>query len=772
MEWPHDAEGAINRELYSHAGDDGSDYDRFENENLADLPEYQPVVHVLHEQLRAHHSSFGCATAKGVCGKSQRMKIDDVEMPKEDDALSCQQYRYHAHSWETTCAIDATAPVISDALVALRTAHGSCTTFANIVPMVILGNPKGPTATRRFGGLGFGPGAGFGGLANETVPCTLHGNARPGCPLNGTSATDRKGGNPNGTAGQPKGSRAIRFSGGDVVGFIKACFAAPNMSRCPDLIRVPECAGNLAPTAFMGWEFTGVWWDHAAAELRAEATAYFSAFAEAGGELDEIVLDTEMIESHWARVVAPKMKLWYPNKKLPASYPTVSDRCARARWLAIQTDRRFPELFEELRSRGFTANTSHPEYLAIAMGMYTRAPVLSTYEMSDSMNQAVWNTVVSEKLAGFWSSALLDAGRKFFPKLRASNFDMSKSDPRWCIPSPGEPKSVPVPASAVADCAATAGGGTVGMQADDSYPTEYNSSYTAVMLKKHFGYMGDEYPLDGFGMMKWLVLHQKAHVLADAMTPIKPWIFPKSVCYAGNVCPLSAAHGGSTYYEEMLFQLALLGARGFYLFNPWFDLLSSVHGPRATMADYNVLSATLSELDTVLGCEGASWLSDGSSLRFDDGFILSAMNVNASQRVWRLTLMSPAGPEGVGFDARSRVQDGVRSVVNVSGVRFKLPPPAKKLAACNLLFSDASLLQLPNGSGRGVSKLGLWVTQTPSSGEVWLECGGTRFGWPRPTATAPTPPPRVQRYTCTGGLCVEFADGNSTEATCGGLCSL
>ena len=69
MEWPHDAEGAINRELYSHAGDDGSNYDKFENENLADLPEYQPVVHALHEQLRAHHSSVGCATAKGVCEK-------------------------------------------------------------------------------------------------------------------------------------------------------------------------------------------------------------------------------------------------------------------------------------------------------------------------------------------------------------------------------------------------------------------------------------------------------------------------------------------------------------------------------------------------------------------------------------------------------------------------------------------------------------------------------------------------------------------------------
>ena len=307
------------------------------------------------------------------------------------------------------------------------------------------------------------------------------------------------------------------------------------------------------------------------------------------------------------------------------------------------------------------------------------------------------------------------------------------------------------------------------MQADDSYPTEYNSTFTAVMLKKHFGYICEEYPLDGFHMAKWLVNHQKAHVLADPTTPIKPWIFPKSVCYGGNVCPLSAAHGGSTYYEEMLFQLALIGARGFYLFNPWFDLLSSAEGPRATMMDYKVLSATLSELDTSIGGEGASWLTDDSALRFDDGFILNAMDVNVSQRVWRLTLMRPPGPEGADFDARVWVHDSSKLVVNVSGVRFKLSPSAEKLSTCNLLFSGASLLQLTNSSS-SVSKLGLWVKQTPSTGAVWLQCGATRVGWPRPTATAPTPTPRVQRYTCTGGLCVEFADGNSTETTCGGLC--
>ena len=116
-------------------------------------------------------------------------------------------------------------------------------------------------------------------------------------------------------------------------------------------------------------------------------------------------------------------------------------------------------------------------------------------------------------------------------------------------------------------------------------------------------------------------------------------MFPKSVCYGGNVCPLSAQHGGSTYYEEMILQLALIGARGFYLFNPWFDLLSSANGPRATARDYEVLSAALAELDQVVGCEGASWLKDAAPLRFEDGFMLNAMNVNASHRVWRLTLL-------------------------------------------------------------------------------------------------------------------------------------
>ena len=42
---------------------------------------------------------------------------------------------------------------------------------------------------------------------------------------------------------------------------------------------MPECDGELDPTGFGGWEFTGVWWDHAAAELQEQATKFFQAFA-------------------------------------------------------------------------------------------------------------------------------------------------------------------------------------------------------------------------------------------------------------------------------------------------------------------------------------------------------------------------------------------------------------------------------------------------------------------------------------------------------------
>ena len=68
--WPNDGVAMINRELYDHRTDTGSEFDRYENENLADDPQYKGIVHELHEILKQHHTEQCeqcCAKEKAEC---------------------------------------------------------------------------------------------------------------------------------------------------------------------------------------------------------------------------------------------------------------------------------------------------------------------------------------------------------------------------------------------------------------------------------------------------------------------------------------------------------------------------------------------------------------------------------------------------------------------------------------------------------------------------------------------------------------------------------
>lgn len=668
---------------------------------------------------------------------------------------SWKPYRYLAHAWEATCWIPGTLPIYSDAIAALTAAgsSGGCAAFEGIVGMI------------DSGGSPFSPG-GFGDLANESVPCLVRGNRHnPACPqhcdgCDNGAFTDTKGGFPLGLLGMPNGSRVVHIQGPQRDA-IMHCYdrgARPgspkNLSRCAGRIAVPECGGQIPATAFAGWEFT-LWPDAAMTELREQAEKYFAAVVATGAVIDEIVQDTELIESHYARIVAPNFEAWYPgNAKMvnSKSYPTVSDACARARWLAIQRDQRWPALLTELTARGFRANTSAPEYLAKAMGLYITAPCVgdgNAYSMSDSLNQAIFNAVMSEHWGAAWSSTYLEAGRKHWPELRSSNYDFRKRDPRFCIPER---------ADGVPDCA-VAGGGVVGMQAPNAYPNEYNASLITPALVKYFGYPSSKrYELSGFNMMRWIGLHKRANILAAPSVPLKPWLFPKSVCYAGHECPL-VAKNGATYWEELLFHLALAGSRGFYLFNPFFDYVSVIEGPRVKKEDYVVMANVLRELNDVIGCEGV-WVRDGS-LRFEDGFFLSGMAFEATAgkettRIWRLTLDRPL--------PASSVVSGRGDVVNVTGVSAKL---SGGLAQCNLLFAGGARILNVNGTA---STLGLWISQ-PGSARCWLQCGAKRMQWPPPDHAAPPLPPRSTRFTCRGGLCVEYAGGNFSDSECSKTCA-
>lgn len=691
-------------------------------------------------------------------------KTDDTAAPS---TCSGAHYTYVAHSWQATCSTPGTIGIFSNAFVALQKAGatGQCARYGNILPMIDLG------------GSPFAP-SGFGDLANETVPCLVHGNAATqSCPQHSNltrcgSETawciDTKGSWPLGLLKQASGSRVVHVEGPQRDAIMDCAKrgaqpgSATNLSRCADRIAVPECDGQLPATAFGHWEFT-LWWDSAMAELRGQADKFFASLAKTGATVDEIVQDTEMIESHYARIVAPRFMEWYPGQqKFVGSkiYPTISDACARARWLAIQKDRRWPALLEQLTARGFRANTSEPEYLAKAMGLYITAPCVgdgNAYAMTDSTNQAVFNTVMSERFATGWASTYYEAAQKFYPNIRSSNYDMRKRHPAFCIPERVD---------GIADCS-VAGGGVVGMQAMNAYPNEYNATLITPSLVKYFGFPANEsYELTPFNLMRWILLHQRTNVLAGPTVPTKPWIFPKSVCYAGHACPLITKNG-KTHYEEMLFHLALAGSRGFLLFNPFFDYVSVIEPGttgRVSMLDYKVLSIVLSELTEVVDCEGAVWVRDGS-LRFEDSFLLSGMLVTPALKVWRLTLQNSTL-----VDARESIASAPNAaVLNISGVSAKLP--SGEIAACDLLFSGGSVLEV-NGSA---SALGLWISQPASEvnseAKIWLQCvGGERMDWPPPDHVAPPAAHIAREYSCRGGLCVEAAEGNFTQSTCDDTC--
>ena len=58
-----------------------------------------------------------------------------------------------------------------------------------------------------------------------------------------------------------------------------------------------------------------------------------------------------------------------------------------------------------------------------------------------------------------------------------------------------------------------------------------------------------------------------------------------------------------------MLHFSMLSDSTVYLYNPWSGM---TYGTRATVADFNLLSALLRELDDVLGCDDRVWIPDTS----------------------------------------------------------------------------------------------------------------------------------------------------------------
>lgn len=330
-------------------------------------------------------SALWCGLAS--CGS---IRLSSAPPPPWNMSAVCSEsYNFTATSWDNLCGPpgDGLAP------------DGTrCKNFSNIVTSFIVGDDH------------------FGDNATASVHALIHGPARCG------SEAAPVGTCPAGTSALPEGLRSIRFSGVDRDAILASDednilpgWNASNKSWAADA----PCQPSIVSQEKGPWP--GIWLDHAAWRLGNQSAKFFAAYKAAGGELDEIVLDTE---------VGPFLT-WGVADNFDHTKPG-AEQCALARWTAIQNDSRFPPVLAELLKRGLVVgDQTDPHYLAKAMAFHkveTKAQPLT--------NRNVWNALAFEREVEFWETAIFKAAKENFPHVRGSDWLYTKWSSDYCIPDP------------------------------------------------------------------------------------------------------------------------------------------------------------------------------------------------------------------------------------------------------------------------------------------------------------------------------------------------
>ena len=168
-----------------------------------------------------------------------------------------------------------------------------------------------------------------------------------------------------------------------------------------------------------------------------------------------------------------------------------------------------------------------------------------------------------------------------------------------------------------------------------------------------------------------------------------------------------------------------------------------MYGKRSTHEDDDAMSATLAELDEVIGCPAAErrWIPD-SSLGWGSDFILSGMEVGTQRRAWRFTPSLPLQMNSITrgspdnktkWDPRVLVKELNDSLTLGP---LKIDHDARLLEDCVLgfqhgavldVFPRASILgepeaQLPPGVPKNAAPFGIWIVQPLSAPPPSVSC--------------------------------------------------
>jgi hypothetical protein len=348
--------------------------------------------------------------------------------------------------------------------------------------------------------------------------------------------------------------------------------------------------------------FHSIWWDASASERRAGAFTFFGALKNAGGQLDQISMDSE------EGFDGPDSRPPNPNTTNMSKFW----RCNKAQWTALQNDPRFPPVQRALRDMGFVANYSSPSWLFDEMSVNARSVENWLKPMYDpapgrGTNRLIWDAVDKQRISVYYQTAFGDAAAHYFPGTLVANDDLFQNNPRFANNSMAWNNGF------WAGHLVGHGSNGVGAQAPQLY---FSALWTCdgpnpdagcppagpvpsidQGLHGSAGVPFGTFERSGFNFMRLHCSAVRGMVLANPAAPVRPWLDYKS--YASTKAS-QLPDGPTDHYQERLLHMFLSGIDTFYYFNPWSGLIG---GTRATTADNQLLSSLLLELDSRIGCQ-------------------------------------------------------------------------------------------------------------------------------------------------------------------------
>jgi hypothetical protein len=534
----------------------------------------------------------------------------------------------------------------------------------------------------------------------DAVDCLLYGSAHKSCAWPWSNMDTGLG-----THAQPQGRRIVRITG-------------------TDQLRQRKVYGKT--------DLPPLWIDEAVATLRTQSATFFERYYYAGGNLTELVQDSELF-SYGGFFLEPASQP-LPSVLSP-EYGNKSHvrRTLQKQWLQFQQDARFPTYLAELQARGFAvANMSDPEFLSAALFPFEDDWALIGAQPPEwaggNPNRAIWNQYLIERRSKYWQTAFVEPAQKYFPDVRGSDYGYVRSsnkgeDAYYCVPNEG--------GWGMLGCLSGPGAVGFGVQAPSEYLSPdlnqtrwmdevalLKASLNLSTTKPIIG-LGPEDHLSGFNRMRLAAYSVRGMVLASPTTPVKPWLglrgYMATGHSAGNYVHIDTEI--LDYYQETVFHFALSGSPGFYFFNP-FQCANSRPplGVTPQRSDIESLSAALSELDRMIGWGTRAWIRDSTPPDILDDIMLTGVKLTGScmhcGSMWRLSL--PPVAAGLPVATIATVNG---TFVNVTGPALREPGTAKQRTGCSLLFPQAKLV-----TGNASKVVGAWIWQKAEAEPPYTLC--------------------------------------------------